>query len=82
MASKTISHLKHVVGDERIYLELLTESLELRSEALRAEGKLVEAAELMQTTRFLRRLLPPTSRIHVRAWNNGDLFPQGTRLGT
>jgi hypothetical protein len=68
--------LKHVNGAEREYLEKLIETLELWSETHRAEGRLVSAAELMQATRYLRLLLPPSSRVHERAWNNGDMFPQ------
>ena len=68
--------LRHVTGDERRLLERMVEDLELRSELLRKENKLVSAAELMQVTRYLRRLCPPGSRIHARGWNNGDLFPE------
>jgi hypothetical protein len=50
--------LKHVNGAEREYLEKLIETLELWSETHRAEGRLVSAAELMQASRYLRRLLP------------------------
>jgi hypothetical protein len=73
--AKPTATLKHVNGAEREYLEKLIEVLELRSETERAQGRLVSAAELMQTTQYLRRLCPPTSRVHVRAWNNGDMFP-------
>jgi hypothetical protein len=45
--------LKHVAGDELAFLEQLIEILELRSEAQRKQGKLVEAADNMQGTRFL-----------------------------
>jgi hypothetical protein len=71
---KHTNQLKHVTGDERTHLELLIETLELRSETHHANNELASAAELMQTTRYLRRLLPPMSRLHDRAWNNGDLF--------
>jgi hypothetical protein len=67
--------LQFVTGDERAFLEQMIEVFEQRSEVQRKEGKLVEAAEIMQTTRFLRRLCPPASRIHNRGWNNGDLIP-------
>jgi hypothetical protein len=76
---KQINQLKHVSGDERAQLELLIETPELRSENHRANNELVSAAELMQITRLLRRLLPPMSRIHARAWNNGDMFAGGTK---
>jgi hypothetical protein len=66
--------LKYVIGAERVYLENLIETDELRSEMHYQRGELVSAAELMQRTRFLRRLLPPTSHVHNREWNNGDLF--------
>jgi hypothetical protein len=67
--------IKHATGTDRAYLEKLIPSLELRSEALRRDGKIVSAGELMQATRYLRQLCPPTSRVHDRGWNNGDLFP-------
>jgi hypothetical protein len=66
---------KYLTGTDRNCLEQLIETLELRSEAHRREGKLVSAAELMQITRYLRQLAPPASHVHNRAWNNGDLFP-------
>jgi hypothetical protein len=72
--------LQHVASDERAYLELLIEQLELRSENYRAENQLVSAAECMQITHFLRRLLPPASRLYARQWNNGDLFPVGKEV--
>jgi hypothetical protein len=78
MTRTTREHrLQHVAGDERTYLELLIEQIEIRSENHRANNQLVSAAECMQTTHFLRRLLPPASRLHERQWNNGDLFPGG-----
>jgi hypothetical protein len=67
--------LRHATGGDLAYLERLIETLELRSEAWRREGKTVAAAEPMQTTRYLRQLCPPASRIHNRVWGNGDLFP-------
>jgi hypothetical protein len=73
--------LTHVTGAEREYLEKLIETLELWSETHRAEGRLVSAGELMQATRYLRRLLPLSSRVHERVWNNGDMFPQSPTAG-
>jgi hypothetical protein len=67
--------LKHAMGDDRAVLEQLIEALELRSELHHQQGELVSAAELMQITRYLRQLCPPTSHVHNRAWSNGDLFP-------
>jgi hypothetical protein len=68
-------NLKHVSGAERTHLEQLIKALELWSETERSKNRLVSASELMQATQYLRRLCPPTSPIHDRAWNNGDLFP-------
>jgi hypothetical protein len=67
--------LRHASGDDLAYLEKLIEADELRSEAHRREGRIQSASELMQRTRYLRQLCPPTSRVHKRVWGCGDMFP-------
>jgi hypothetical protein len=74
--------LKYATGDDLAYLEKQIETLELRSEVLRQEGKTLSAAGLMQATRHLRQQCPPTSHVHDRVWNNGDLFPVRVAVAT
>jgi hypothetical protein len=66
---------KYATGDKRRRLEKLIPVLELQSETERSRNNLVTAEKLMQETMFLRRLLPPTSHVHDRPWNHGDMFP-------